>query len=199
MSKTTLTREIELNFLLKLHLDGERAINECTLGRHGIVDIISYSSKNVYEIKPGNKNRTRTRPPVWKCYEIKTSKADFHSPSKWTFVGHYNYFVIPEKLFRTIEKDVPKGVGVITYNEEHKYFTSKVRATKAKPLMRDDDLISEVMSSMSRELSRSVYGERGINSINNLELEIEVIRRLKSGKLGKSFQDKLLRAIRKLK
>lgn len=199
MSKTTLTKEIELNFLLKLHLDGERAINECSLGRHGIVDIISYSSKNVYETKPGNKRRTRTRPPVWKCYEIKTSKSDFKSTAKWTFIGHYNYFVIPEKLFGEIKANVPSGVGVIVYNEAKKTFSSKVRASKTKPLMRDDDILSEVMSSMSRELSRSVYGERGASGMDDWDLRAEVIGRIERGELWSSTKSAIARALKENK
>lgn len=31
---------------------------------------------------------------VFRCYEIKVSKADFHSAAAKSFVGHYNYYVL---------------------------------------------------------------------------------------------------------
>ena len=34
----------------------------------------------------------------FRCYEIKTSKSDFKSKAKKSFVGDFNYFVLMQKL-----------------------------------------------------------------------------------------------------
>lgn len=31
---------------------------------------------------------------IFRCYEVKVSKADFHSAAVKSFVGHYNYYVL---------------------------------------------------------------------------------------------------------
>ena len=53
---------------------------------------------------------------IWRCYEIKVSKADFYSKAKKTFVGHLNYYVMPEELFNIVKKDIPKHIGVKTFS-----------------------------------------------------------------------------------
>lgn len=35
---------------------------------------------------------------IFRCYEVKVSKSDLHSPAAWSFYGDYNYFVVPEAL-----------------------------------------------------------------------------------------------------
>ena len=39
----------------------------------------------------------------WRCYELKVTKADFRSTAKPSFVGHYNYFVLPSKLYEEVK------------------------------------------------------------------------------------------------
>lgn len=49
---------------------------------------------------------------VWRCYEVKVSKADFHSPCAKTFCGNYNYFVMPDALYEKVKDEIPEGIGV---------------------------------------------------------------------------------------
>ena len=48
---------------------------------------------------------------VWRCYEIKVSKSDFYSKSHNTFLGHFNYYVMPEELYEQV-KDCGKEVYI---------------------------------------------------------------------------------------
>ena len=41
---------------------------------------------------------------VFRCYEIKVSKADFHSAAAKSFVGHYNYYVLTRELYSLPDK-----------------------------------------------------------------------------------------------
>jgi hypothetical protein len=49
---------------------------------------------------------------IWRCYEIKVSKSDFHSKAKKTFVGHYNYYVMPKELYDEVKDEIPSHIGV---------------------------------------------------------------------------------------
>lgn len=70
---------------------------EVTIGYWGTerVDYITYDSKG-----------------IWRCYEIKASKADFHSRAAVSFVGHYNYYVMSYDLYLQIRNEIPAHVGV---------------------------------------------------------------------------------------
>ncbi len=61
-----------------------------------IVDCLTYNTKN-----------------EWRCYELKVSVSDFHSKQAKTFVGNYNYYVIPSTLFDKVKDEIPENVGVI--------------------------------------------------------------------------------------
>lgn len=49
---------------------------------------------------------------VFRCYEIKVSKADFHSAAAKSFVGHYNYYVLTRELYDQVKEEIPDWIGV---------------------------------------------------------------------------------------
>lgn len=49
---------------------------------------------------------------IWRCYEIKISKSDFHSKAHNTFIGHYNYYVMTQELYEQVKDEIPKHIGV---------------------------------------------------------------------------------------
>lgn len=49
---------------------------------------------------------------VFRCYEIKVSKADFHSAAAKSFVGHYNYYVLTRELYNQVKEEIPDWIGV---------------------------------------------------------------------------------------
>jgi hypothetical protein len=70
---------------------------EVTIGWFGKerVDYITYDTKG-----------------IWRCYEIKISKSDFHSKAHNTFIGHYNYYVMTQELYEQVKDEIPKHIGV---------------------------------------------------------------------------------------
>jgi hypothetical protein len=72
---------------------------EVTIGWFGKerVDVLTYSSKG-----------------TWRCYELKISKSDFRSKNHNTFVGHFNYYVMPKALYEQVKNEIPAHVGVYT-------------------------------------------------------------------------------------
>lgn len=70
---------------------------EVTIGFFGRerVDYMTYDTKGIF-----------------RCYEIKVTKADFHSNAAKSFVGHYNYYVLTGDLYNQVKNEIPDWVGV---------------------------------------------------------------------------------------
>ncbi|MBC2391348.1 hypothetical protein [Listeria booriae] len=69
------------------------------LDHHGIVDYLIYDTKG-----------------IWRCYEIKVTLADFRSAALKTFVGNYNYYVLPFELYQKVKHEIPNQIGVICFD-----------------------------------------------------------------------------------
>ena len=50
------------------------------------------------------------------CFEIKISKADFHSKNGHNFIGNLNYYVMPFNLYKEVKDEIPEHIGCITYH-----------------------------------------------------------------------------------
>jgi len=154
LAKSDLTKEIELRFVEYLYdVKYELAITECALGfrkRYGIVDILSYHGKSI----ANGRGKPRTREVTWRCYEIKVSKQDFYSKHKWTFVGDYNYFVVPEALYEEIKKDIPTGIGCYTYDGTKRGFKIVKKATKKKTRISESEIMHDFLVSNNRDSRR---------------------------------------------
>lgn len=97
MGKTDLTLQLEKDIHEHTARLGLVGCFEVSIGKGGNerVDYITFDTKDIV-----------------RCYEIKVSKSDFYSSAKKTFIGHYNYYVMPKELFDIVEKDIPKHIGV---------------------------------------------------------------------------------------
>lgn len=95
--KTETTKKLEK--LLENHFNQRKDfyVFECTIGWYGkeIVDCIMYDTNRITY-----------------CYEIKQSKADFHSKNALTFIGNKNYFVMPYSLYLEVKDEIPLDIGV---------------------------------------------------------------------------------------
>lgn len=154
--KTKLTQDLEYRFINYLYdKKYELAVQECALGarkRYGIVDILSYHGKRI-----GNgRGKQRTREVTWRCYEVKTSLQDFHSKHKWTFVGDYNYFVVPEDLYDLIANDIPDGIGCYIWNGRVDGFKIVKRASRKKKPLSDSQMMHDFLVSVTRDSRRWV-------------------------------------------
>ncbi len=97
MAKSALTLELEKHLWNHTKKRGTFACYEVTIGWYGKerIDYISYNTQG-----------------IWRCYEIKVLKSDFNSKAKVSFLGHFNYYVMPEELFRQVKDQVPPHIGV---------------------------------------------------------------------------------------
>ena len=154
--KSQLTKDLELRFVNYLYDKRyELAVLECSLGankKYGIVDVLSYHGQRISH----GRGKPRTRDVTWRCYEIKTSKTDFYSKHKWTFVGDYNYFVVPDNLYETIKADIPEGVGCYIWDGKVNGFTIKKRAKVSKKPLSDSQMMHDYLVSNNRDARRWV-------------------------------------------
>ncbi|MBC9788604.1 hypothetical protein [Carnobacterium maltaromaticum] len=148
MAKTELTKKAEK--LLYSHTDklGTFGCFEVTIGfngeyRGGIerVDYMTYSTKGEF-----------------RCYEIKVTEADFNSAAKVSFLGHYNYYVMPKELYEKLKgkekQKIPWGIGVIIFSNNYYMECLKKPTKKQVSLGMGTVLMESMVRSLSRETSK---------------------------------------------
>jgi hypothetical protein len=52
-----------------------------------------------------------------RAYELKTSVSDFRSPAILSWIGHYNYLVLTDAVYREVKEELPMNVGVLVADE----------------------------------------------------------------------------------
>jgi len=87
---------------------------------------------------------------VWRCYEVKVSKADFHSKAHNTFVGHFNYYVMTQELCEQVKDEIPAGIGVYCGDW-------CVKRAKRRQLAIDEQILkNSLIRSLSREVEKQI-------------------------------------------
>lgn len=145
--KTEKTRRLEHALYRYLRTKDEFLCPEVTVGfgsrNHGRVDFLSMDTKNEF-----------------RCYEVKVSVPDFRSKCKHTFVGEYNYFVMPEELYEKVKDEIPDHVGVLVPTfpgDEIKWYLklkSIKRAKKQKRVLSDEIMKNSLIRSLAREAEK---------------------------------------------
>lgn len=88
------------------------------------------------------------------CYEVKSSVEDFHSKNGHNFIGDFNYYIMPEKVYVTVGLEIPYGVGV--YCPEGTELQS-VRKARRKNRERP---VSEMLLMMFRSAARNTKNKQ---------------------------------------
>ena len=155
MAKTELTQQLEKGIYQETKKQGVFGCFEVTIGWYGKerVDYITYDTKG-----------------IWRCYEIKVSKADFHSKAKKTFIGHYNYYVMPKELYDEVKDEIPNHIGV--YCELGLYKRAKKQELKVDEQILKDSMIR----SLYRETEK-FYKTCDVNYINKLKNNINNLKK----------------------
>ncbi len=91
---------------------------------------------------------------IWRFYELKISKSDFHSKNKATFYGNYNYYVMPKELYDKVKDEIPPEIGcyvasVSKWGMPNCYCIKKPK--KQELQISSDKLMFQLMQSLSRE------------------------------------------------
>lgn len=146
MAKTQKTREIEHALWRTYPKMGIFGCFEVTIGWYGseIVDFMTYNTNGEF-----------------RCYEIKVSKADFNSKNKVSFVGDFNYYVMPDELYSDLCKDPyfvirlkNNGIGLLTLNQ-YGVLETKINAKRKKVDLSDKiTYLQSMLRSSSREVNK---------------------------------------------
>jgi len=93
---------------------------------------------------------------IFRAYEIKRNKADFYSGHTWSWIGHYNYFIMPKELYDKVKDDIPDGIGVWCIYEDgkRKWMECEKKPKKRELLCSHEDMIFSLMQGLSREYKK---------------------------------------------
>lgn len=161
MAKTDLTTLIENAIYRETNKQGVFGCFEVTIGWFGKerVDYMTYDTKD-----------------VWRCFEIKVSKSDFHSSANITFVGNFNYYVMPRELYDSVQDEIPNDIGCYVADKVRSgdyYICSCVKKAKRRPLSVDEHILkNSLIRSLSRELTKRVKSQ-------DIEARNKLLRQLK--------------------
>ena len=177
MSKTQLTLDIEEALYYYGPEQGEVVVEEVSMPDDwGRVDTLAC------RIKPDGSHE-------WRCYEVKVSKSDFKSQAKISFVGHYNYYVLPKELYEKCADEIPPHIGVMIYMPFEENFISErlgkgtltiVKKAKKQLLGVDEgQLMNAFLHSLFREVKKAKRVDKGMHLYSSGELFKELSKRSK--------------------
>ncbi|WP_430602509.1 hypothetical protein IGJ02_002935 [Enterococcus sp. DIV0724b] len=171
--KTSLTTQMEEVLYYYCRENGDVVVEEVTMPEdQGIVDTLScrLTVENQFE---------------WRCYELKASKADFRSKAKLSFIGNYNYFVLPVALFEKIKEEIPSHIGAMVYHQylstENQmlpgYFTIEKKPQKQELLVNEQELLFRLITAQAREVGKAKQTARGLRVFSTDQLYKELKKR----------------------
>lgn len=142
MPKTEETLKFEMYLTRYTNKQGTFCCPEVTIGWFGRerVDYLTYDTNDLF-----------------RCYEVKVTKSDFYSKCHNTFIGNYNYYVMPQKLYEIVKQDIPKEIGVLVENiiNNRLYEYTPLKSVK-KALKQELKVDKEILKN---SLIRSLYRE----------------------------------------
>lgn len=154
--KTEETAALERSIRMATQKMGTFGCFEVTIGFGGSerVDYMTYDTKGIF-----------------RCYEIKVSKSDFHSKAAKSFVGHYNFYVMPQSLYDVVKEEIPPHIGVYS---DGSYCVKRARK---QPLSVPETMLKDSMIRSLHRDSDKLYRTESEDVLNRLHTEI---RHLKS-------------------
>lgn len=181
--KTKLTRNLESTLYQYCYEQGAYVVEEVSMpDKKGIVDTLSYQQLPNGEIE-------------WRCYELKVTKSDFHSKAKLSFIGNYNYFVLPQKLYEEVAEEIPSHIGVMIYRTFDKkavdlapqtlrtpgFLTIAKKAQYQELQVDEKPLTAHFVASLFREVDKAKRVEKGLQLYSDDQLFKEMKKRAKKG------------------
>lgn len=156
MSKSSITKKLESKIWETTSKIGVFGCFEVTIGRGGKerVDFLTCDTEG-----------------IWRFYEIKSSKKDFYSNAKKTFLGHFNYYVMPKKLYDSVKDDIPGHIGVYVDG----YWC--IKNPKRQELGIDETTLKDSMiRSLHRDVSKLVEQSES-DYLQNLKKELRATKK----------------------
>lgn len=87
------------------------------------------------QFEPVNQSVSGIEHGTFKCFEIKSCKADFNSKNGHNFIGDFNYYVMTRELFDEVVTELPYSVGVYALeNGDIKCIRKAHKRDRTRPL-----------------------------------------------------------------
>lgn len=163
--KTEETKRLERAIWKATNKQGVFGCFEVTIGWFGKerVDYMTYDTKGVF-----------------RCYEIKVTKTDFHSHCHNSFVGDLNYYVLPADLYEEVKEEIPDFVGAYIERDGIVY---SIRRARRRMVEDPDTLKNSMIRSLCREVTKQIrsgdtlYIDATNREISQLKRECDNLRR----------------------
>lgn len=91
---------------------------------------------------------------IYRAYEIKRTKEDFYSGCAWSWIGHYNYFIMPYDLYCEVNQDIPDGIGVWVVRDWTKNMECIKKPKRRELLCSPTDMQFAMFQALSREYKK---------------------------------------------
>lgn len=170
--KTSLTLEMEEALYYYCRENSDIVVEEVVMpDDHGIVDTLScrLTVENTFE---------------WRCYELKVSLADFRSKAKLSFIGNYNYFVLPKALYEKVKDQIGPTIGVLVYHAfleketgSKGYFSVEKKPQRQELQVPENALLFRLISAQAREVGKAKQTARGLRVFSTERLYQELKKR----------------------
>ena len=135
MTKSHRTYELEEIITLATARPNRIGCPEVGLDDYGIVDYISMDLSGAQTVR---------------CYEIKISKSDFLSDNKKTFIGDFNYYVLPTELYYDVKNLVEDGIGIWLVDKKGR-IECKRQATRMECSLNRKRIMGKILRALNRE------------------------------------------------
>ena len=135
MTKSDRTYELEEVITLATARADRIGCPEVGLDDYGIVDYISMDVGGAHTVR---------------CYELKISKSDFLSDNKKTFIGDFNYYVLPTELYYDVRNLVEDGIGIWLV-DAHGRVECVRQATRVPCQMPRKRIMGKILRALNRE------------------------------------------------
>lgn len=170
--KTALTIEMEEALYYYCRENSDIVVEEVIMpDEQGIVDTLScrLTAEDEFE---------------WRCYELKVSLADFRSKAKLSFIGHYNYFVLPQALFEKVKDQILPTIGVLVYHPfldkdsgRKGYFSVEKKPQRQALQVSEKALLFRLITAQAREVGKAKQTARGLRVFSTERLYQELKKR----------------------
>lgn len=148
LSKTDLTKMAE-RFLYREYVQSKLGVFGCFEVTFGTRDAWSCGKRERVDFM------TYDTAGTIKCYEIKVSKADFNSDAATSFIGHYNYYVIPSYLYADVKDKISNGIGIILFDSSDPQKRAIQKAKRQRIAKGTEvNLIEAMLKSLHREQAK---------------------------------------------
>jgi hypothetical protein len=108
---------------------------------------------------------------IWRFYELKVSKSDFHSKCKLSWYGNFNYYIMPYELYTQVLNEIPAEIGVYVAKNNGCFWCEK-KPKKQELKLNHNLLLFSFMQSLSREYAKYRKVLLNINNENKSDKQI---------------------------